>query len=214
MKKHLIIILAILALVCTAQAQRSRGKQVSRFTYMTSIGYSNGVGNININDSTGALIQSVNNNIPNFSLHQLLAYQFDNFFTMGIGAGFDIWRTTAFIPLYLNLSVNMTSTTKVAPMAYLNLGWSFKWYNQTKPDATNRVVHGTEWGPMGEFGLGARLRFTDKLSLVISGIYKAQFSKIGYSVVNPGEADYSHLYPNRHQNALYHFAGVRIGIAY
>ncbi len=214
MKKHLFLILGILLMLSTAQAQRSKGHQVSRFTFMTSAGYANGVGTIHLKDSTGSLVQSVNNNIPNFQIHQLIAYQFDNIFTMGIETGFDIWRRTAFIPIYLNLSVNMTNATRVAPMTFLNLGWGFKWYGQTQPEATDKVVHGTSWGPSGEFGLGMRVRFTDKLSLVIAGVYKMQYSKTGFSIVKPGEVDYSDLYPNTYQNTFYHFAGVKIGIAY
>ena len=181
---------------------------------MTSAGYASGVGSIALKDSTGNLIKSVNNRIPNIQIHQLLAYQFDNIFTMGIETGFDIWRHTAFIPVCLNLSVNMTNYTKITPMTYLNLGWGFKWYGQTKPESTDKVVHGTNWGPTGEFGLGMRVRFTDKLSLVIAGMYKMQYSRIGFSVSEPGETDYSDLYPNQYNNVFYHFAGVKIGIAY
>lgn len=215
MKKIIILIFSIILLIPAANAQRSKGRQVSRFTFMTSVGYANGVGHIDLKGTDGiSTIKSVNNNIPNFQIHQLLAYQFDNFFTMGIESGFDIWRRTAFIPIYLNLSVNMTNATKVAPMTFLNLGWGFKWYGQTQPESTDKVVHGTNWGPSGEFGLGMRLRFTDKLSLVIAGVYKMQYSKIGYSIPEEGEPDYSDLYPNKYQNAFYHFAGVKIGIAY
>lgn len=214
MKKHILILLGMLLLLHTAQAQRGKGHQVSRFTYMTTVGYANGLGSINLKDIDGTTLKSVPNSIPNFQIHQLLAYQFDNIFTMGIETGFDIWRRTAFIPIYLNLSFNMTNATKVTPMTFLNLGWGFKWYGNTTPETTDRVVHGTKWGPSGEFGLGLRVRFTEKLSLVIAGVYKMQYTKIGYSIVQDGETDYSHLYPNTYQNAFYHFAGVKIGIAY
>ena len=214
MKRILIPLLGLLILASSAQAQRNRGHQISRWSFMTSVGYVNGVGHIDLKYPDGSLVKSVDNSIPNFQIHQLLAYQFDNIFTMGIETGFDIWRHTAFIPVCLNLSINMTDYTKVAPMTFLNLGWGFKWYGQTKPESTDRVVHGTNWGPTGDFGLGMRVRFTDKLSLVIAGVYKMQFSKIGYSIVEPGEQDYSDLYPNQYQNAFYHFAGVKIGIAY
>ena len=215
MKRILILLVGLFILVSSAQAQRNKGHQVTRWTFMTSVGYANGVGHIDLKDPVdGSLVKSVDNRIPNFQIHQLLAYQFDNIFTMGIETGFDIWKRTAFIPVCLNLSINMTDYTKVAPMTYFNLGWGFKWYGQTKPESTDKVVHGTNWGPCGEFGLGMRLRFTDKLSLVIAGVYKMQFTKIGFSVPVEGEADYSGLYPNQYQNAFYHFAGVKIGIAY
>lgn len=214
MKRILIPLLGLLILASSVQAQHNKGHQVTRWTFMTSVGYANGVGAINLKDSTGALVKTVNNRIPNFQIHQLLAYQFDNIFTLGIETGFDIWRHTAFIPVCLNLSFNMTNFTKVTPMTYLNLGWGFKWYGQTKPESTDKVVHGTNWGPNGEFGLGMRVRFTDKLSLVIAAVYKVQYSRIGYSIVEPGEQDYSDLYPNKSQNTFYHFAGLKIGFAY
>lgn len=214
MKKKLLIIFCIFLLFSSGYAQRNKGHQVSRFTFMTSVGYANGVGHINLKGTDNNVIKTVDNNIPNFQIHQLLAYQFDNIFTMGIETGFDIWRRTAFIPIYLNLSINMTNATKVAPMTFFNLGWGFKWYGQTNPEPTDKVVHGTNWGPSGEYGLGMRVRFTDKLSLVIAAVYKMQFSKIGYSITQPGEPDYSDLYPNTYQNTFYHFAGVKIGFAY
>lgn len=214
MKKNIILLIGTLLLLAPAHAQRNKGHQVSRFTFMTSIGYANGVGSLNLKKPDGTSYKIVKNRIPDFQIHQLLAYQFDNYFTLGVETGFDIWRNTAFIPVCLHLSTNMTSSTKLTPLAHLNAGWAFKWYGQTKPESTDKVVHGTSWGPHGELGLGLRVRFTEKLSLAISGVYRMQFSKVGYSIPVEGEADYSDLYPNRYQNALYHFAGVRVGIAY
>ena len=132
---------------------------------------------------------------------------------MGIGTGIDFWNRTAFVPLYLNFSVNMMQT-KVAPMAFINLGWGFKWYISSRPDIVNRVIHGSNWGPMGEGGLGIRIQLTDKVRLMLAGTYKVQYSKIRYTIPVENETDYSADFANSIQPAIYHFAGFKVGVIY
>ncbi|MCQ2283767.1 MAG: hypothetical protein MJZ57_02565 [Bacteroidales bacterium] len=213
MKRTLLCIIGVLFLVCSVQAQRAHSQQEHKFVYMTSFGYASGLSKIDLSDQNGGILKTVYNKNPNFQINQLLAYQFNNYFYMGIGAGLDFWKYTAFVPVYLNFSVNMIDK-KISPMAYVNLGYGFKWYLQSKPETMDRVVHGTSAGPMGEGGLGIRLKFNSKVSLVIAGCYKAQYSDIRYTVPKPGEQDFSAYSTNAVQKILYHFAGVRVGILY
>lgn len=207
MKKGLFFLFGII-LTCTfVNAQTGMIRQEHKFVYMTSLGYANGFGNIVLENKT------VVNKNPNFQLNQLLAYQFNDYFYMGIGASVDVWHYTAFVPVYLNFSVNMTSKD-IAPMAYLNVGYGFKWYISSKPETMTRVIHGATTGPMGEGGLGIRIRFNDKLSLVVAGCYKAQLSSIRYTIVKDGEQDFSAYSTNSIKRVLYNFAGVRVGLMY
>lgn len=213
MKRIITTLITILLIITSTQAQRAYNHQEKKFVYMTSIGYANGLGKIELLDDDGEVLKTVYNKNPNFQVNQLLAYQFNNYFYMGIGAGLDFWKHTAFVPVYLNLSVNFIDK-KISPMMYLNMGYGFKWYVHSKPETMNRVVHGTSTGPMGEGGLGIRLKFNSKVSLVIAGCYKAQFSDIRYTIPKAGEQDFSAYSTNAVQKHLYHFAGVRVGILY
>lgn len=206
MKKTLLCLIAVLCFL-NGYTQNRRPTPDRKFIYMTSIGYATGLGEIVLET------QTVQNRNFNISVNQLLGYQFNPYFQMGIGAGFDIWRYTAFIPVYLNFTVNFTDT-KIEPLFYANLGYSFKWYVSSVPEKMDRVVHGTKTGPMGESGIGMRINLNEKLSIVLAACYKAQFSDIRYSVQDPDEQDFSAYSTNAVKNALYHFAGVRLGVQF
>ena len=227
MKKFAILLLTglLLASAPAAQAQRNKIQQQSKFIFMSSLSYAGGVGDIRLASydchelilppklEDEDLLKTVRNKNFNIQVHQLFAYQFNNFFYMGIGTGIDFWNRTAFVPLYLNFSVNMMQT-KVAPMAFINLGWGFKWYISSRPDIVNRVIHGSNWGPMGEGGLGIRIQLTDKVGLMLAGTYKVQYSKIRYTIPVENETDYSADFANSIQPAIYHFAGFKVGVIY
>ncbi len=192
---------------------------------MTSLGYSTGVGEIQLANydchdlilpptlDAADVLKTVKNRNYNIQVGQNFAYQFNNFFQLGVGTGIDFWKHTAFVPLYLNLRVNMMQT-KVAPTAFINLGWSFKWYISSRPEVADRVIHGATWGPMSEVGIGMRIKLNDQFGLLIAGTYKLQYSNIRYSIIREGETDFSADMANSIQPALYHFAGVKLGFTY
>ena len=205
MKKTLILLVA--TLLCASVYAQRRPTPARKFIYMTSLGYATGLGQIELENKT---VQNKNFDI---SVNQLLGYQFNPYFQMGLGAGFDFWRHTAFIPIYLNFTVNFTDT-KIEPLFYLNAGYSFKWYVSSIPEKMDRVVHGTKTGPMGEAGIGMRINLNEKLSIVIAACYKNQYSDIRYTILDPNEQDFSAYSTNARKNVLYHYAGVRLGIQY
>lgn len=206
MKKILILIIAIM--VCyTSYSQNRRPTPEKKFIYMTSLGYATGLGQIVLENKT---VQNKNFDV---TVDQLLGYQFNPYFQMGLGAGFDFWKHTAFIPVYLNLTVNFTQT-KIEPMLYLNMGYSFKWYVSSVPEAMDRVVHGTKTGPMGEAGIGMRINLNERLSIVLAACYKVQYTDIRYTILQPNEQDHSAYSTNASKDVLYHFAGVRLGFQY
>ena len=206
MKKTLIFLTAML-LCTTLYAQHRRPTPERKFIYMTSVGYATGLGQIVLEQ------QTVQNKNFDISVNQLLGYQFNPYFQLGLGAGFDFWKHTAFIPIYLNLTVNFTNT-KFVPLFYTNLGYSFKWYVSSVPEKMDRVVHGTKTGPMGEAGIGMRINLNDKLSLVLAACYKTQYTDIRYTILQPDEPDFSAYSTNNAKNIFYHFAGVRLGLQY
>lgn len=227
MKRTLIILLTLALFSGSVFAQNPRNRQLQehKFVFMTSLGYSGGIGDIALADydchdlvmppalAEDQILKTVKNNNFNIQVNQLLAYQFNNFFYMGVGAGIDFWNHTAFVPLYLNFSVNMMQT-RVAPTAFVNLGWGFKWYLSSVPETVNHVIHGSNQGPMGEAGIGMRIKITDKIAIVLAGTYKLQYSKIRYTIPEVSGIDNSAFFANSIQPALYHFAGIKLGILY
>ena len=207
MKKILFAALC-LCLTTTRLPAQSAYHQVERgFVYMTSMGYATGLGNIELPNKT------VRNKNFNISVNQFLGYQFNNYFFMGLTAGFDFWRHTAFIPICLSLNVNMMET-RIAPIFYLNGGYAFKWYVSSKPEVMDRVVHGTCAGPTGEAGLGIKISIRDKVTMQIAACYKNQYSDIRFTIPVEGEPDNSAYTTNSVQKVLYHFAGVRLSLKY
>lgn len=208
--KKIILFVLCLALSIPAFSQdkgKYKNPKDSKFVFMTTIAYSGGAGSIKIPN------RDIPNKLFDIQVGEVLAYQFNPNFFMGVSLGLDFWRYTAFVPLALNLSVNMTKT-RVAPHWFLNAGYSFKWYMNQKPENNTKVIQGAKPGPFVESGLGVNFKISDKVSLLILATYKMQHSSIKYSVEEPGEPDNSEYFTNREQNHHYHFGGVKIGILY
>lgn len=209
MKKTIIILLCLSCFFGSFAQERNKFKnpKESKFVFMTTLGVAGGAGNIQIPD------RDIPNRLFAVQVNQLLAYQFNPYFFMGVNLGIDFWRYTAFIPLTLNLSVNFTKT-KIKPHWYANMGYSFKWYMNQKPELTTRVIQGATAGPVVETGLGVNIKVSDKVSLLILATYKMQHSSIKYSILSPDEPDNSEYFTNETKNHHYHFGGVKFGILY
>ncbi|MBP5650574.1 MAG: hypothetical protein J6X01_05805 [Bacteroidales bacterium] len=209
MKRILIAFICLSCLFSSFAQEKNKyhDRKDSKFVFMTSINAAGGAG----------VIKIPNRNIPNrlfsFQVNQLLAYQFNPNFFMGVNLGIDFWQNTAFIPLCLNLSVNFTKT-RISPHWFANMGYSFKWYINQKPEQTTRVIQGATPGPVVETGLGINIKVSEKVSLLILATYKMQHSSIKYSVQMPDEPDNSEYFTNAEKNHHYHFGGVKFGILY
>ena len=205
--KTICLSIAFCLILIMGYAQPRGTKQDSKFVYQSSLSFTSGLGNLNFEE------RHLANRIPVFGIQQILAYQFNNYVFTGIGTGLDIWSHTAFIPLFANVSVNFTDK-KIVPHWYANLGYSFKWYMSSEPEAMTRVIHGATPGFYGESGLGVNVKISDKLSLLILANYKMQNSMLKYSVVIPGQVDFSQYSTNRSQNMFYHFIGLKVAVLY
>jgi hypothetical protein len=189
-----------LSQTCFAQAKQSQ-KNASRFVYQSSLSLAYGVGNNFVEEDT------IPNNNFSFEIQQILAYQFNNYFFTGIGAGLDFWfyekKVSTFIPIFANATVKFTDK-KMAPFLFTNIGYAFKW--QVEKKVEENIFYGTRAGIYFQSGLGLNIAFSERLSLLFSAYYKLQQSAIQYRE--------SELLLVETKNQLFHFIGVRIGLLY
>ena len=190
----------LLSFSCFGQAVQSP-KDAPHFVYQTSIGMGYGMGKIFVEKDTFP-----NGNFT-FEIQQLLAYQFNNHFFTGVGAGLDFWfydkQTSTFIPIFANVTVKLMNK-KTAPFAFANFGYSFKW--QTEQKLEDVVFYGTKAGIYLQAGVGLNLKFSDKLSLLMTAYYKMQNSAV--------KVRESELILSEIDKIYFHFVGIKIGLLY
>lgn len=209
--KNLFSLLFVAAMFCQigfAQPVQRNAKR-SHFVYSTSIALLGGVGELKFE----------NRHLPNnknfvAGVQQLIAYQFNPYVTLGIGAGVDVWRRTAFIPLFGHITVNFLADTKIVPQWYANAGYAFKWYVTAQPEKMTKVVQANVPGVQAESGLGIKINIKEKLAITLHAHYKLQCSDIKYTVLELNEEDHSSITTNRSKNMLYHFVGLKVGLLY
>jgi hypothetical protein len=172
--------------------------------YITSLSFHNGIYDV----ETPTL--KLQNNTPIFSLHQVVGYQFNPYFNLGLGLGFEKWRKTSFIPLYADMRFNILRG-RYSPHVMLNLGYSNKWYESPRPDPTYQVIHGATEGLFFEGGLGFKAMFKHSRGMFLAISYKIQETDIKFSdELN----DMPRLTTNRAKRVMYHFVGIRAGILF
>jgi len=176
-------------------------KDAPRFVYPTSLSLAYGMGSI----YTGFDTQP-NGNLS-FEIQQILAYQFNNRFFTGVGAGLDFWfydkKVSTFIPIFANATLKFMNN-KTAPFIFASLGYGFKW--QVEKKVEDFVFLGTKAGIHFQTGIGLNIKFSEKLSFLFSPYYKMQQSAVQYR-----ESD---LLLAETSNQLFHFIGIKIGLLY
>ena len=202
-----VLVTLILSMNFHAQAQNAFKKERGKFVYLSSLSFAKGMNDIKFEQRT------VENNIAVISLNQLLAYKFNPYVFMGIGAGYDMWQKTGFIPIYASFNFNIIDGDW-SPFIYFNTGYSFKWYITQKPEPMTRVIHGSKAGIYGESGIGLNMKMNKKFSLLFSVNYKLQQTNISYSVIEGDQPDLSQISTNRSAFALYHFLGFKLGFLF
>lgn len=212
MKKLGILLLGVVFVACmmpqngVAQQDKIKKKE-NHFIYTTSAALLGGMGNLVFDEGRRSL---PNNKSFVVDVHQVLAYQFNPYFTLGLGVGVDVWRYTAFIPLYAHMNVNFINKP-VTPHFYLNAGYAFKWYVSEKPEKGTKVIHGNRPGLQGETGIGVKIKMKENLAFYLLAHYKLQQSVIRFSDETntaPG------LTTNKSENMLYHFVGLKVAVSY
>lgn len=187
-------------------------KDENHFVFMTSAELLGGAGKLVFAEEEGKRTLPNNKNFV-VGVQQIMAYQFNPYVTLGVGAGLDVWKRAAFIPVFANISINMLDKN-FAPHWYANVGYSFKWYVTSQPEKVTKVIHGATPGLLVESGIGLRMKMKDNFSILLLANYKMQQSQLLYSVDVPGESHYASLTTNRSKNMLYHFVGLKIGFIY
>ena len=176
-------------------------KESPHFVYQSSVSIAYGLGKINIG------LDSVPNGNLSFEIQQTVAYQFNNNFFTGAGAGLDFWfcekKVSTFIPIFANATVKFMDK-KTAPFLFVNLGYAFKW--QVEKKVEENVFYGTKAGVYLQTGAGLNLKFSEKISLLFSAYYKMQQSVVQYRV--------NELLLLDTKPQLFHFVGVKIAVLY
>lgn len=183
-------------------------KMEPKFVYMTSVAILTGVGELKFD----------NRKLPNnknfiFDVHQLLAYQFNPYVLAGLGVGADIWKKTAFIPIFAHVGVNFLDKP-FSPHWYMNVGYGFKWYISSEPERVTKVIHAATTGLQAESGLGVRIKMNERLEFLILAHYKLQHSDIKFSTKEITEMHYPKIATNSSQKLFYHFVGLKVGVLY
>ena len=84
---------------------------------------------------------------------------------LGIGAGLDVWNYRIFLPIYLDLRVNIIKKVN-SPFLYVNTGYALGWMNGTPGVGIG--------GAMAAIGAGAKFRISTKQIMVLSLGYHFQ----------------------------------------
>jgi len=186
--------------LCFGQAKKAP-KDSPHFVYQSSLSLAYGLGSV----STGS--ETVLNRNLSFDIQQIIAYQFNNYFFSGIGVGLDFWfcdkKASPFIPIFANITAKFIDK-KTAPFVFANLGYAFKW--QVAKKVEDIIFYGSKAGIYFQTGVGVNLKFSEKISLLLSAYYKMQQSAVQYRE--------SELLLSETKNQLFHFIGVKIAVLY
>lgn len=188
----------------------SKAQQLEEFKergviYITTFGFANG-----FNEIAFAGDRSISNRITTISAHQVVGYQFNPYFSLGMGLGFEKWKRTSFIPLYADLRANLFYK-RYSPFINVNFGYSSKWYESPIPENQSKVIQGAIEGLYFAGGIGLKVMFSKSAAGLISIEYKLQESSIKYSdELN----DHEELTTNREDRAIYQFVGVKVGVLF
>jgi len=177
-----------------------------RFVYPTSVSLAFGMGKNYITNP----LDTVRNGNVSLEIQQILAYQFNSYIFVGLGAGLDFWfyekKTSPFIPIFANATLKWIDK-KTSPFIFTNIGYAFKW--QVEKKLADDIFWGSQAGILFQAGLGVNLKFSDKLSVLLSAYYKMQQSKIQYRE-SPG----SLILAESKNYQLFHFIGIKVGVLY
>lgn len=159
-------------------------------------------------------------NIPAFGFSQFAGYQFSPYIALGLGLNFEYWTVkNAFLPIYADIRFNMTDG-KIAPHAYINLGYAIRWHIDSKPYKTSfgtssdYIIHGYTSGVIGEIGFGLKASVGYKSAIIITAFGKVQESALRYYVGDAPGQNMKPLLVNTNANSLYIFVGLKAGFMF
>ncbi|MDR1181592.1 MAG: hypothetical protein LBL13_06410 [Bacteroidales bacterium] len=220
-----LFLLILLIAIPSVSAQQRKTMQTRGPLFITSASFYQGISRLPYNIVSGEEGQIKNykktNNISVICVSQFMGFQLSPYFALGMGVGFEYWTVkNAFVPIYADLRFNMTKG-KIAPHAYLNLGYANRWLIDAKPykistgNSNEYVIHGAASGIMGELGLGVKASVGYSSSIVISISAKVQESAFRYYDSNtPLSQSMKPLLVNTNSNGMYLFLGIKTGFIF
>lgn len=202
------------------KAQANFGRKEYGPTFITSPTFLNGI--YKVNYPYYETTKDIQNKIPIVGISQFMGYQFSPYFMLGLGVEFDYWTKprNIFVPIYLDLRVNMMSGD-FAPHWYLNVGYGSRWSVDSKTvsaygiNSKTYVVHGAKSGIMLESGLGIKANVGYSNALILTFTAKAQESALKYhdpATDSGGTQD--KYFANTYAPNWYIFLGVKAGIVF
>lgn len=208
----LILTLMFSLFTVDVKAQTNFGRKESGPAFITSPSFLNGVNKISFNGQTKI------NNIPIIGISQFFGYQFSHYFMLGLGVEFDYWTKprNIFVPIYLDLRVNMTAGD-YAPHWYLNLGYGSQWNVDSKTTSAcdKFILEGVKSGIMVESGLGIKANIGYSNALILTFTAKAQETAVKYRDPETNEGGTQEKYfANAYAPNWYIFLGVKAGIIF
>lgn len=207
LKKYTILVFVIMmGFSASMQAQQMDDFKERGVIYISSFSFANGFNEISYAENT-----TMTNLNTAVSLHQVVGYQFNPYFSLGMGVGFEKWKRTSFIPLYADLRANLLYG-RYSPFISADFGYSSKWYESPIPDPKNLVIEGATEGLFFAGGLGLKVMFSKSAAGVISFEYKLQESSLKWS--DDLNFEFKTLTTNQETRVLYQFVGVRVGVLF
>ncbi len=214
----LVILILFFVFVTNLQAQLSHDRKDFGPTFITSPSFLNGIHIVTSHQGSN----NINNKTPVVGISQFVGYQFSHYFMMGLGVNFDYWTKprNAFIPIYLDLRVNMIAYD-FSPHWYANIGYGSRWNIDSKAQAAHGintdkyVVLGAKPGIMLESGLGIKANASYSNSIILTFTVKAQESAIKYWDPTSSSGGTQDKYiPNTYENNWFLFIGVKAGVVF
>ncbi|HOF15498.1 MAG TPA: hypothetical protein PLF32_02680 [Bacteroidales bacterium] len=213
-----IVLILLFVFTSNSQAQTSHERKDWGPTFITSASFVNGIHKVT---SHGG-INNIANKIPTVGISQFMGYQFSHYFMVGLGVSFDYWTKprNAFIPIYLDLRINMMNHD-FSPHWYVNVGYGSRWNIDSKAQSAHGintekyVLHGAKPGIMLESGLGVKANASYSNAIILTFTMKAQESAVKYWDSSTGSGGTQEKYfPNTYENNWYLFIGVKAGITF
>ena len=218
-----LVLMLFVAIPCSS-AQGVKTLQSRGPMFITSLSFHQGITRIPYDVKPGE--EGFTQNYKKISISlidvsQFLGFQFSPYFALGVGIGFEYWTVkNAFVPVYADLRFNMTNR-KIAPHAYINLGYGNRWYIDSKPykattgNSNDYVIHGATSGVMGEVGIGVKASVGYSTAIVITASGKIQDSALRYyGGAAPPSQSMKPLLVDSYSNSMYVFVGLKVGVVF
>ncbi len=138
-------------------------------------------GFMNITEAGVLLGNSVNGEEAHLSLQSVNGYKFNDYFSVGLGLGVDMFEDGNVFPVFLDVRGYLMGAKVVSPYVYGNVGYGF-----TSADKIQNYTDSQRGGIVYGAGVGMQVYKSSNLSWVWSVGYKQQSTFAEYTDINGG----------------------------